>query len=95
MAQMMWNARLDRLALYLMEDLPFRGETLHTAEEAAGAALDELQAAVKEIDPAQKNEILDAAIDYSATVERIAFAYGMRTGAQLLKNLFSETELLF
>lgn len=95
MARIMQMIRLDELAGHFLEGHPDIDVTYHTARDLEDEAYRVLEAALEGVEREKALEVLEAAVNYSATVENTAFAYGMKAGALLLQSLFSREELLF
>lgn len=89
--------RVEEVAAYLMDGRGQFGGTMprHTAKDVEDAAYQELEAELEGMERGKVLAVLEAAVNYSATVENSAFAYGMKAGALLLQSLFSREELLF
>ena len=89
--------RVEEVAAYLMDGRGQFGGTMprHTAKDVEDAAYQELEAELEGMEREKKLSVLDAALNYSSTLESTAFAYGMKAGALLLQSLFSREELLF
>lgn len=86
----------ENLAVYILAGRQLCGhEAYHSAKDLKDAAYRELEAELEGMEREKVLAVLDAALNYSSTVESAAFAYGMKAGALLLQSLFSREELLF
>lgn len=86
----------ENLAVYILAGRQLCGhEESHSAKDLEDAAYQELEAELEGMEREKKLSVLDAALNYSSTLESTAFAYGMKAGALLLQSLFSREELLF
>lgn len=64
-----------------------------TGEKLTGEAYDALERLVEQ--PASPAKILNAAVDYGAAVEEVAFLNGLRAGARLVLRLTDDRPVFY